>query len=612
MASSRFVKFAWGVLVYNLLVIAGGVAVRATGSGDGCGVFWPLCHGQVIPIGPSTATILEYTHRVTSGLAGLLVFAMLVWAFRVFGKGHIVRKAAIASSVFLIVSAFIGAKLVLFSLVGENDSAARAVVMSLHLVNTLLLVGSIAATAYWGSGNPVPRLKGQGPVAWALGLGLLGLVVLGMSGAIAALGATLFPTESLAQGLQRDFSPTAHFLERLRVLHPLIATSVSLYLILLVGLVRQFRPCEGVRVYGKWVVVLVAASMAIGIVNLLAKTPLSMQMVHLVIADLLWIAVVLMSGAALGVGVEHVENAETSRPVVDEVPEVLSGRALLKGYVTLTKPRVISLLLFTTLTAMVIAQQGWPDWGLFFVVAIGGYMAAGAANAINMVIDRDIDGTMKRTSTRPTVTRQIPSGHALLFGLVLAVGSFALLGVGANLLTATLALCGLVFYVIVYTLMLKRRTWQNIVIGGAAGAFPPMVGWAAVTNDLSPLAWLLFALIFVWTPVHFWALALLIKDDYAKAGVPMLPVVRGERVTVVQIAMYAVLTALVSILPLLTPQVGLFYLVSVAVLNILLFVRCLDLYRNTDRPRAVGLYKYSMLYLALLFLALAVDRSVVF
>jgi protoheme IX farnesyltransferase len=237
-------------------------------------------------------------------------------------------------------------------------------------------------------------------------------------------------------------------------------------------------------------------------------------------------------------------------------------------------------------------------------------MAAGAANAINMVIDRDIDGTMGRTAKRPTVTRAISAKNGMLFGLSMAGASFALLWWQANLLTAVLALSGLVYYVVIYTLLLKRRTWHNIVIGGAAGAFPPLVGYAAVSNHLSAFAWVLFGIIFLWTPVHFWALCLLIKDDYARAGIPMLPVVRGERVTVIQIALYAVLTALISAVPFLQREVSLWYLAPAFVLNVFLIARSLDLYRQPDRPHAVRLYKFSMLYLALLFVVLAVDRAV--
>ncbi|MCA1946830.1 MAG: heme o synthase, partial [Armatimonadetes bacterium] len=247
--------------------------------------------------------------------------------------------------------------------------------------------------------------------------------------------------------------------------------------------------------------------------------------------------------------------------------------------------------------------------GLFLAVALGGYMAAGAANTINMVLERDLDAKMTRTSKRPTVTRAISSRNALAFGFALALGSFALLWWAANLLSAVMALSGLVFYVMVYTLLLKRRTWQNIVIGGAAGAFPPLVGWTAVTGQLHPLALTLFAIVFFWTPVHFWALSLLIKDDYARAGVPMLPVVHGERVTLVQIALYAVLTALISVMPLLQGQVGWVYLATAALLNVALLARAVGLLVRSDRPRIVSFYKFSMAYLGLLFLLLAVDRS---
>jgi protoheme IX farnesyltransferase len=269
----------------------------------------------------------------------------------------------------------------------------------------------------------------------------------------------------------------------------------------------------------------------------------------------------------------------------------MPARATWRDYLALTKPKVISLLLFTTLAAMFIAAKGWPGGWLFLAVAIGGYLSAGAANAINMVIDRDIDGTMARTAKRPTVTQSIPTSRALLFAFALEAGSFLILTLGANLLAAMLAFAGLVFYVIVYTLLLKRRTWHNIVIGGAAGAFPPLVGWAAVTGELAPLAWYLFAIVFVWTPAHFWALALLIKDDYAKAGVPMLPVVLGERVTVIQITAYALLTAVVSTLPFVQGMAGYGYVVAATLLNALLVIRSLQLLRTTDRPRALVLYK---------------------
>jgi protoheme IX farnesyltransferase len=280
---------------------------------------------------------------------------------------------------------------------------------------------------------------------------------------------------------------------------------------------------------------------------------------------------------------------------------------------------VISLLLFTTLAAMAIASgvetRAPLSLWLYLAVGVGLYMAAGAANAINMVLERDLDLRMDRTARRPTVTQAIPARAALGFALALAAGSFLVLWLAANLLSALLALAGLSYYVLVYTVLLKRRTWANIVIGGAAGAFPPLVGWAAVTGELSAMAWCLFAIIFLWTPVHFWALAILMKDDYARAGVPMLPVVRGEQATVCQIGMYAVLTVLVSAVPLLLhgsdgrTAVGWLYVSTALLLNAVLLLRSFQLYRQPDHARARSLFKYSMVYLALLFLAMAVDQA---
>ncbi|RYG75674.1 protoheme IX farnesyltransferase, partial [bacterium] len=288
----------------------------------------------------------------------------------------------------------------------------------------------------------------------------------------------------------------------------------------------------------------------------------------------------------------------------------LQGRGLVSAYVALTKPRVVSLLLFTTVTAAFAAAGGWPGFTTLVCLILGGYMSAGAANAINMVIDRDIDLEMGRTAKRPTVSGAISPRNALIFAGTLALGAFTLLWAGGTLLAAAMALSGLVFYVVVYTLFLKRRTPHNIVIGGAAGAFPPLVGWAGVTGTLPPLALYLFAIVFLWTPWHFWALAIWLKDEYKAASIPMLPVVRGERETVVQIGLYSLLTIAVTLAPLWQPRVGWIYGSAAILLNIGLVYMFLPLWRQVDRPRAFALFKFSMLYLALLFLAFAIDRSV--
>lgn len=603
--SPAFAVYAWAVLLFNLLIIVVGTVVRATGSGDGCGAHWPLCDGEVIPTAPSVARMIEWTHRLVSGIDGPLVLALVGGAFWLSKKGHPIRKAAIGTLFFTFTEALIGAVLVKKGYVADNASAMRALVMTLHLVNTFVLLTFLTMTAWWASGRERLRLVGQGAIGAGLAACFAAMLLLGASGAVTALGDTLFPGRSHAEVMRLAAQSDSHFLLKLRVLHPYIAGSVGLYTLLIAGLTAHLRPSPLTRRYAVTVGAWFLVQVAVGGLNVWLKAPVWMQVVHLLLADVVWIYMVLLSAAAFAVSVPQVELA----PVPAGMGIEPAGRATWRDYVALTKPRVISLLLFTTLTAMVVAKGGWPGWGLFLAVALGGYMAAGAANAINMVIDRDIDHRMARTRSRPTVTQSIRSRDALFFGFGLAAASFALLFAAANLLTAMLSLAGLVFYVLVYTLLLKRRTWHNIVIGGAAGAFPPLVGWAAVTGSLSPLAWYLFAIVFAWTPAHFWALALLIKDDYEEAGVPMLPCVLGDRVTVLQIAMYSVLTAVVSLLPLAQGLVGWYYVGAAVVLNLVLIVRSAMLYVRVDRPRASWLFHYSMVYLALLFLALALEKA---
>ena len=607
MKSAKFARFAWGLLIYNIVVIVWGALVRASGSGDGCGAHWPLCDGQILP-GLATAKMqIEFIHRTMSELDGPLIVALGIWAYRLFPRGHRVRFSALLAVGFMISEALIGAVLVKKGLVAQNTSISRAVWLSGHLVNTFLLLAWLTLTALWSSGVERLKLRGQGAIAWALGFALFGAILLGISGAVTALGDTLFPVHTTAEVIQQTLTPGAHFLQRLRIVHPLIAMSVGLYMLLIAGLVGHLRPSAEVQKACRALVTLFVAQMAIGLLNKTLAAPIWLQLFHLLAADLLWLSIVTLAATALAVGVPQVELAgpETF------APPAFVGGATWRDYYALTKPRVISLLLFTTLAAMFIAADSAHHvtlW-LFTAVFIGGYAAAGAANVFNMVIDRDIDGLMKRTAERPTVTQKITSRQALIFGFTLETLSFTLLWGAANMLTAVLALAGLVFYILVYTLGLKRRTTQNIVIGGAAGCFPPLVGWAAVTGSLSPLAWCLFAIIFVWTPVHFWALALLLKEDYASVGIPMLPVVRGERVTVIQIGLYTIVTVIVSILPFLSHKTSGLYLFGALALNAVLALRSLRLFQSPDRPRASALFHYSMLYLALLFLFMAVDRT---
>ena len=295
----------------------------------------------------------------------------------------------------------------------------------------------------------------------------------------------------------------------------------------------------------------------------------------------------------------------SSFPATAPVGAASRARQTASDYLELTKPKVQSLLLFTTVMSMEIA--GRPSAATIALACIGGYMSAGGAGAVNHWYDRDIDAQMARTASRPIPAGRVSPRAALIYGCVLALGSFVLMSLTLNLLAASLALVGFVVYVGVYTIWLKRRTWHNIVIGGAAGAMPPLVGWAAVHGSLSWTAVYLFAIVFYWTPPHFWALSLLMKDEYADVGVPMLPVVRGEAMTRQQILLYALLLYAVTQLPFCAGAFGGVYLVASIVLGVAFIWLAVILYRRKDRASALRLYLYSLAYLALLFGAMVAD-----
>jgi protoheme IX farnesyltransferase len=284
--------------------------------------------------------------------------------------------------------------------------------------------------------------------------------------------------------------------------------------------------------------------------------------------------------------------------------------ATANDYVSLTKPRIISLLLLTAVATMFVADPSGPALSTILWTMLGGYLAAGSAGAINHYLERDSDARMARTSERPLASGRISARRGLVFGVVLGIAAIAQLALTVNVLTAALAAAGLLGYVFVYTVWLKPRTPQNIVLGGAAGAIPPLVGWAAATGELSAQALWPFAIVFFWTPPHFWALSLLIADDYARTGTPMMPVVRGEETTRRQILLYSVVLVAITIGPVLTGLFDGIYLAAALVLGIGFIGLAAALEVRPSRPAARRLYLSSLAYLALLFVAMAVDRAV--
>lgn len=299
MSLARFQKYTLAVLVFTIGVILWGAFVRATGSGAGCGSHWPTCHGEVLPRPKDLAMLIEFTHRVTSGLSFLMVAFMLWWARKLFPSGHSVRRGSWFSMGFMVSEALLGAGLVLLKLVADDSSNARAFSISLHLINTYFLVAWLTLTAYWAYGGGRPRWKGQGLVGALLGVGLVMMIFVGVSGAITALGDTLFPATSLAHGIAQDQSPTAHLFVRLRIIHPIFATVTGGYLFLISGPVAARRPSPSSRRWASVLAGLILLQIAIGVTNLVLLAPAWMQIVHLFFADACWVALVLLAASAL-------------------------------------------------------------------------------------------------------------------------------------------------------------------------------------------------------------------------------------------------------------------------------------------------------------------------
>ncbi|RKH33648.1 COX15/CtaA family protein [Corallococcus sicarius] len=318
-ASRRFQWFSQGVLIYTLGVILWGAFVRATGSGAGCGDHWPVCNGEVVPRAPTVQTLIEYTHRLTSGLATLLAVALYVWARRALPKTHPARRAAGWALVFMLTEGLVGAGIVLLKYVAQNASVGRAVWMGIHLTNTFLLVGAQTLVVWAAGGRARMVLKGQGPVAVLLGVSVAGMLVLGVSGAVAALGDTLFPATSLADGLRQDMSETAHVLLRLRVLHPVFAVGLGALLVFVGRSVARLRPSPEVRQASVLLTGVYVAQLCAGVLNLVLLAPVAMQLIHLLLADCVWMCVVRLCAAGLAEDAPRLEPSSAPASRVEPV-----------------------------------------------------------------------------------------------------------------------------------------------------------------------------------------------------------------------------------------------------------------------------------------------------
>src|SRR5438270_13156546 len=432
---------------------------------------------------------------------------------------------------------------------------------------------------------------------------LLGSYVTGSDAALACLG---WPFCTPAPGT------VSNHLAAINILHRVFAVFVGLVMLwTVISALRRWRVARGQAIVALVGGVLFVCQAIVGGLIVLLKEPAFVAGLHLALATAVWGTLVLLAALASNQlraapqqqEIEEMEEAE-------EKKETGVVRQTIANYIDLMKPHVTVLLLGVTAAAMSIANQGLPPLALVIPTLLGGAMAAGSANCINCYIDRDIDQIMGRTQRRSLPSGRVQPHHALIFGIVLGTGSFVVLSAFVNLLSATLACSAILFYIFVYTLGLKRTSAQNIVIGGAAGAVPVLVGWAAVTNTITlPAIWL-FAIIFYWTPPHFWALSLLIQKDYEKAHIPMLPVVMGEGETRKQIFLYSLLLLAVTLVLFGMRAMGYFYLAAALVLGGILVYMSLRLLREKSKSRAKTLFWYSNCYLALIFAAMVLDRTI--
>jgi len=604
---ARFHQLAAAAVVTTFLLVTLGVVVRATNSGVACPT-WPGCfEGQFLPRPDQGFQVwLEWTHRTVAALIGVLMLGLAAIALRSHRDRPSILWPSLAGVALVGFQAWLGRETVRLGNSGESVTAHLAAAMALIGLLVYLFVRSYYPARIGGRGasQRFTLLAAFGAVA------TYALLLFG-SHVTAANAWNVFPDWPLMNGtpfpaLVGD-KVVAHALHRwvaVIVGAIVVATAIVAW--------RTQRGRPGVVALAVTAAILYPVQSLVGGLQVLTRLSEWTQTLHVALGAAIW---ALMAGLA----VTSYYAARTA-PAGASVPEEGSRergsvRDSVRSYIALTKPRIIELLLVTTVPAMVLAQRGIPSVGLIFWTLLGGSLAAGSANAINCYLDRDIDELMARTRRRPLPAHDVEPERAVVFGIVLGIASFVVLTWFVNLLSAFLALLAIAFYVVVYTILMKRSTPQNIVIGGAAGALPPVIGWAAVTGNVGVPALLLFALVFYWTPPHFWALSMRIRKDYAAAGVPMLPVVRGIAETSRQIGLYSILLVAISLLLFAVARLGWIYLASALLLGGLFLRQAWILWRQGSAPeastaQAIRLYRYSISYLSLLFLAVAVDAIV--
>ena len=621
---TRFQRLAAATVAAAFVLVVIGVAVRATDSGVACPT-WPGCFpGQALPSLDSDYHVwIEWIHRTVAALIGVLIIGMAALAVLDHRDRRSILWPSIAAVLLVGFQAWLGRQTVLLGNSGESVTAHLAAAMALVGLLVYLLVRASYPKTLTGGGSQRFTLLAAFAAAAVFAVLLFGSNVTARNAGLVypdwpLMNGSILPATSTDADVQAMFATHA--------LHRYVAAIVLVILAVVAWAAwrnRAARPRLARMAIG--ILAIYVVQVIVGAAQVWTQLAPWTQTLHVALGALVWGGSVALAtsayyGARAAVPATAASDG-TGTPAGDGEPAPVAGSSrgdTVRAYIALTKPRIIELLLVTTVPAMVLATRDAPgmpilDWAwLTFWTLICGTLAAGSANAINQYLERDIDQLMARTRRRPLPAHSVTPERAVVFGIVLGAISVALMAWTVNLVAAFLTLLAIGFYVVVYTIMLKRSTPSNIVIGGAAGALPPVIGWAAVTGNVALPAMLLFLIVFYWTPPHFWALALRIRGDYAAAGVPMLPVVRGIRETSRQIGLYTILLVALTAVFAVVAQMGLVYGVVAAVMGVLFLYRAFVLWRQGAAPepstqQAIRLYRYSITYLTVLFAAVALD-----
>lgn len=585
--SPSFRKALVAAAILTFLMVMAGYLIRFDGSQGACSD-WPTCYGNWgIPTG--LFAWLEMGHRILAFLAGVSTLGITIWAFAQPGVNRAIRYLLTSALVGIILGAVVGRELII--------SLPNVWISNLHLglaLIVLALVVAAAGIAFSGEKEEKPQAK-PSTYARLSQFTMLTVFILMISGAWLSASGTAQACSGwplCSGGLPATSEAWLAFSHRILTLVSAVLAAGMFFTAW-----RRYYHSPLILTSATGVALLFAGQVLISALKVSQGYPLDLIALHAAATAALWAVLVI---AAVSAGTHPYLPPEVVKPRP-------AGFARFKAFLMLNKPIIVVLLLVTTFAGMVVGGRQMPGFWLAFWTMVGGALAAGGASALNQVIDRDIDGRMQRTAKRPLPSGALTPAEGLAYGLGACLAAFFILAGFVNLLAAVLSLAGMIYYVLLYSVWLKHTTVQNIVIGGGAGAIPPLVGWAAAAGSLNIPSLFLFAIVFMWTPPHFWALAIVRKHDYARAGVPMLPVVAGEQKTRVQIFIYTLeLVGLTLLMPLFN-MAGSLFLVSAIVLGLWLIYAAWKVLRVPGNKVAWSMYRYSSMYLAFIFLALVLD-----